>query len=136
MHPGTFIRGNVMPAGMSVTEAAERLGVGRPALSNFLNGKSSLSHGMAAKLERAFGADAQDLLERQAAFDREKRSGNSKVGSVRPYVPSFLAIEAQQIQDWGERSHAARRLLPVLVRKYNFVWSRFQIVVKFSRVRT
>ena len=117
MHPGTFIRGSVMPAGMSVTEAAERLGVGRPALSNFLNGKSSLSPGMAAKLERAFGADAQDLLERQAAFDREKRSGNSNVGPVRPYVPSFLAIEAQHIQDWGERSHAARRLLPVLARK-------------------
>ena len=116
-HPGTFIRGNVMPAGMSVTEAAERLGVGRPALSNLLNGKSSLSPGMAEKLERAFGVNAQDLLERQAAFDREKRSGNSKVGSVRPYVPSFLAIEAQQIQDWGERSHAARRLLPVLARK-------------------
>ena len=70
VHPGTFIREHIIPAGMSVKEAAERLGVGRPALSNLLNGKSSLSPNMAVRLEKSFGIDRQKLLDIQAAFDR------------------------------------------------------------------
>jgi plasmid maintenance system antidote protein VapI len=42
-HPGTYVREKVIPVGMSVKDAAKRLGIGRPALSNFLNGKSTLS---------------------------------------------------------------------------------------------
>ena len=116
-HPGTFIRGGVIPAGMSVTEAAKRLGVGRPALSNLLNGKSSLSPDMAAKLGKAFGADARKLLEHQAAFDRHHRDGDAKAIAVRAYVPVFLTIEARRIHDWAEGNLDARRLLPVLLRK-------------------
>ena len=115
-HPGAFIREGVIPSGMSVTEAAKRLGVGRPALSNLLNGKSSLSPDMAAKLEKAFGADGRKLLEHQAAFDRNHRSGDAKAIAVRAYVPGFLTITARQIHVWAEGIDA-RRLLPVLLRK-------------------
>ena len=38
-HPGERIKAEVFPAKMSVTKAAELIGVGRPALSNLLNGK-------------------------------------------------------------------------------------------------
>ena len=116
-HPGAFIRERVIPPGMSVTEAAKRLGVGRPALSNLLNGNSSLSLDMAAKLEKAFGADGKRLLDHQAAFDRHHRSGDAKAIAVRAYVPGFLTIEARQIHDWAEGNLDARRLLPVLLRK-------------------
>ena len=116
-HPGAFIRERVIPQGVSVTEAAKRLGVGRPALSNLLNGKSSLSPGMAAVLEKAFGADGRRLLDHQAAFDRRQRSGDTKAIAVRAYVPGFLTIEARQIHDWTEDNLDARRLLPVLLRK-------------------
>ena len=40
-HPGERIKAEVFPAKMSVTKAAELIGVGRPALSNLLNGKVS-----------------------------------------------------------------------------------------------
>ena len=116
-HPGAFIRERVIPPGMSVTEAAKRLGVGRPALSNLLNGNSSLSLDMATKLEKAFGADGKGLLDHQAAFDRHHRSGDAKAIAVRAYVPGFLTIKARQIHDWAEGNHDARRLLPVLLRK-------------------
>ena len=116
-HPGAFIREGVIPSGMSVTEAAKRLGVGRPALSNLLNGKSSLSPDMAAKLEKAFGADGRKLLDHQAAFDRNHRSGDARAIAVRAYVPGFLTIEARQIHGWAEGNLDARRLLPVLLRK-------------------
>ena len=102
---------------MSVTDAAKRLGVGRPALSNLLNGNSSLSPDMAVKLEKSFGADRQKLLDLQAAFDRHKQRGKEKTVVAHAYVPSFLTIKARQIHDWAESHIAARHLLPVLLRK-------------------
>ena len=117
VHPGTFIKEHVIPAGMSVTDAAKRLGVGRPALSNLLNGNSSLSPNMAVRLEKSFGVDRQKLLDRQAAFDRYDRQGKEKSIAARTYVPSFLTIKAGQIEDWAERNIDARHLLPVLLRK-------------------
>ena len=116
-HPGTFIREQVIPKGMSVTDAAKRLGVGRPALSNLLNGNASLSPTMAVRLEKAFGADRRKLLELQSEFDRHNRRGKEKTVAARAYVPVFLTIKARQIHDWAENNHDARRLLPVLLRK-------------------
>ena len=116
-HPGTFIREHVIPKAMSVTDAAKRLGVGRPALSNLLNGNSSLSPTMALRLEKSFGGDRQKLLERQSEFDRHNRRGKEKTVAVRAYVPGFLTIKARQIHDWAENNHEARQLLAVLLRK-------------------
>lgn len=117
VHPGTFIKEHIIPAGMSVTDAAKRLVVGRPALSNLLNGNSSLSPNMAVRLEKSFGVDRQKLLDIQAAFDRYDRQGEEKRIAARTYVPSFLTIKAGQIEDWTERNIDSRHLLPVLLRK-------------------
>lgn len=62
---GEHIREHVIPAGMTVTEAAGRLGVGRPALSNLLNGNAKLSMEMAARLEAVFGCDGRALMRQQ-----------------------------------------------------------------------
>ena len=115
-HPGGFIRQHVIPQGMSVTDAAKRLGVGRPALSNLLNANSSLSSDMAVRLEKTFAADNQKLLDLQARFDRHDRRGEEKSIAVHAYVPSFLTIKAQQIQGWADTINA-RHMLPVLLRK-------------------
>ena len=66
MNIGEFIRQRVLPHGMSVTDAAKQLGVGRPALSNLLNGRAALSNEMAVRLEKAFGVRRQVLLDRQS----------------------------------------------------------------------
>ena len=113
---GQHIRNRVIPSGMSVTDAAARLGVGRPALSNLLNGRASLSQDMALRLERAFGADREELLELQATCDRARRGDQEKKVAVRGYVPSFLTLRAHNIERWAE-SIAAREHLPVLLRK-------------------
>src|ERR1041384_674779 len=114
-HVGAYIRDKVIPDGMSVKEAASRLGVGRPALSNLLNGNSALSQGMAARLEKAFGADQRQLLEMQAGFQREHEQ--QRPLPVRAYVPSFLTIKASQIEAWAEGNLEARQQLPVLLRR-------------------
>lgn len=116
-HPGFYVRQTIIPSNMSVKEAAERLGVGRPALSNFLNGNSSLSPEMAVRLERAFGADRVSLLKIQAAYDQQMRVSSEKEIAVRVFVPSFLTIKARQIENWADSQIDARHHLPVLLRK-------------------
>ena len=116
-HPGSYVRENIIPGGMSVKEAAKRLGIGRPALSNFLNGKSAMSSKMAARLEKAFGADRNRLLDMQAAYDRQMRSASEKKVEVRAFVPNFLTIKARQIANWADSQIEARTHFPVLLRK-------------------
>ncbi len=116
-HPGAYVRESIIPVGMSVKDAAKRLGIGRPALSNFLNGKSALSPEMAIRLEKAFGADRKRLLDMQADYDRHVRRTEEKEVAVRAFVPNFLAIKARQIEDWADSQIDARTHLPVLLRK-------------------
>ena len=114
---GRFIRQHVIPTGMSVTEAARRLGVGRPALSNLLNGRAALSQDMALRLEGTFGADRTKLLELQAESDQERRRVEERAVPVGTYAPSFLTIKARQIAGWAAENIQARELLPVLLRR-------------------
>ncbi len=114
---GAYIRRHVLPQGLAIKQAAERLGVGRPALSNFLNGKAALSADMAARLERAFGADGRALLELQVQIDRPARDTSERALAVRRYVPNFLVIKAAQIDQWPSNNLDARPQLPVLLRR-------------------
>ena len=115
---GRYIRQQIIPAGMSVTKAARRLGVGRPALSNLVNGRAALSQNMALRLEATFGADRARLLELQAASDRDRRSVEDRAVAVGTYAPSFLTIKARQIEEWAAVGRIqARDRLPVLLRR-------------------
>lgn len=116
-HPGSFVRASIIPAGMTVKDAAKQLGIGRPALSNFLNGKSALSPEMARRLEKAFGADRSQLHDIQAAFDRKKQEAGQRDVAVRAFVPSFLTIKAGQIEQWASNQIDPRSRFPVLLRK-------------------
>ena len=116
LHPGVYIRENVLPAGMTVTAAAKQLGVGRPALSNLLNGKAALSSDMAVRLQKTFGCDRAELLRRQAAYDRVQVQAREPEIAVRAYTPSALAIKAMQIEAWADRIDARHELAALLRR--------------------
>lgn len=116
LHPGTYIREKIIPTNVTVTAAAKLLGIGRPALSNLLNGNSALSPEMAVRLEKTFGADLKKLLDIQSDYDREMRLSGRKDIMVRTFVPNFLTIKARQIDDWAKQIDA-RDLLPILLRK-------------------
>lgn len=69
-HPGDFIRTEILDElDLSVTKAAEVLGVRRATLSDLLNEKASLSPEMAFRIEKAFGVGMEMLLKMQAWYD-------------------------------------------------------------------
>ena len=115
-HPGLYVREHVLPRGLTVTEAARRMGVGRPALSNFLNGKAALSPAMAIRLERTFGADRDALLDLQTRFDAREAPAGRHAITAATYAPSVLAIRAREIEAWAGRIES-RQELGVLVRR-------------------
>lgn len=91
--------------------------MGRPALSNLLNGRAALSPEMALRLEGTFGADRNELLQRQASADRDRRSVEDRAVAVGTYAPTFLTIKARQIVEWAAGNIQARDRLPVLLRR-------------------
>ncbi|MDI4662641.1 MULTISPECIES: HigA family addiction module antitoxin [Cobetia] len=115
-HPGERIRAEVIPAGMSVTKAAQIIGVGRPALSNLLNGKASLSTDMAKRLEKSFNYPSKDLLEMQALYDEQHASSKGAPANTKAFVPPFLSIKANDIEQWSSNNIQARAKLSVLLR--------------------
>lgn len=86
-HPGGFVKAEVIePLNLSVTNAAEALGITRAALSTFLNGRSNLSREMALRIERAFGVPMDTLMRLQWGHDiAEARFNEGEIG-VKRYV--------------------------------------------------
>jgi len=55
--------------GLSVTQAADLMGVSHAALYELLNEKAGISPEMALRVEKAFGPKAEHLLQMQLAYD-------------------------------------------------------------------
>ena len=96
-HPGGFVKSEIIEAlDLSVTDAAEALGVTRPALSALLNERAALSPEMALRIEKAFGVSMDTLMRMQNSYDiaRARRRGGQikvarfvrKVGDPSPAV--------------------------------------------------
>ncbi|MGQ2952831.1 MAG: HigA family addiction module antitoxin [Agrobacterium sp.] len=70
VHPGELLREEVITAlKLSVTEAAERLGMSRVALSRVLNARAGVSPDLAVRLERAGVSTARAWLAMQSNYD-------------------------------------------------------------------
>lgn len=87
-HPGKVIRELcIEPAGLTVTAAAEVLGVSRKALSELLNGHSGISPEMAVRLSKAFGGSIESWLTQQMQYDLAKVSERAAGIEVKRYEP-------------------------------------------------
>ena len=100
-HPGKIIKALCLePLGVTVTQAAEALGVSRKTLSAILNGRAGISPEMAVRLSIAFGTSAEsearvgiedaqslDCLQgRDRAGGRRSVAGRSGRAAWRPRV--------------------------------------------------
>ena len=87
-HPGLSVRHDCLePLGLSVTEAATRLGVSRKQLSDIVNCHAGISPEMAIRLDKAFGGGANTWLRIQAAYDLAqamKRADSINVARLTP----------------------------------------------------
>lgn len=87
-HPGSFVRTEIVaPLKLSVTGAAEALGITRAAFSSFLNERASLSPDMAIRIEKAFGISMETLMRMQNSYDiaqARKRKGQIRVVPYKP----------------------------------------------------
>jgi antitoxin HigA-1 len=69
-HPGDLVLHEcIEPLGLTITAAAEALGVTRTTLSELVNGKRGISPEMAVRLSQVFGGSAVTWLTQQAQYD-------------------------------------------------------------------
>ena len=82
-HPGEIVREDCLkPLNLTVTKAAEALGITRKALSSILNGHAGISAQMALRLSQAFGSTPETWLSMQMQYDlwqAKKHAGKFKV---------------------------------------------------------
>ncbi len=87
-HPGRLIKHECLePLNLSITKAADILGVTRLTLSNLVNGKNGVSPEMAIRLSKAFGSSPVVWIGLQMDYDlaqAEKKASRIKVKRVIP----------------------------------------------------
>lgn len=70
LHPGGIVKRQCLqPMGLTVTRAAQGLGVTRQTLSELVNERAGISVDMAIRLSKAFGSTPETWLGMQMAYD-------------------------------------------------------------------
>ncbi|MBH0072712.1 HigA family addiction module antidote protein [Pseudoalteromonas sp. NZS127] len=88
-HPGEFFKFTILDErNISITKAAEHLGISRKALSEFVNGKAKCSHAMARRLSEATGTGVSIWINMQAKLDTWEAENMVLPGVVRA-IPLF-----------------------------------------------
>ena len=87
-HPGEIIKTlGLEPLRLTVTQAAEALGVSRKTLSAIVNGRGGISPEMAVRLSIAFGTSSESWLNQQTQYDlwrAERRRKQLRVAKLAP----------------------------------------------------
>jgi addiction module HigA family antidote len=98
VHPGEIIKRDILPSvGLSVTAAAEALGVSRQMLHDILAERKPLSAVMCLKLSRLFGSSPELWMRLQAAYDLKKAEQDKSVMKrVARIVPVKMVEEARE----------------------------------------
>lgn len=96
-HPGLTLRDDVLPAlGLTVTDAAQQLGVARVSLSRVLNGRAAISPEMALRIEAWLGVerggDARVWLAEQNAYDMWQAAQKLKAARYRVQPAPLVAM--------------------------------------------
>ena len=87
-HPGDILRYECLePLGLTVSTAAEGLGVSRAALSSVTEGSSRVSVDMAFRLAEAFGSTPETWLRMQMAYDLWQARHDGRRIEVKSFMP-------------------------------------------------
>ncbi len=87
-HPGEVVRELCLePLGLSVTAAAEGLGVTRKTLSELVNGHTRITPEMALRLSMGFGGSAESWLQQQVFYDLAQTRKKASNLNIKRFVP-------------------------------------------------
>jgi addiction module HigA family antidote len=85
-HPGEVIKRQCLePLDLTVTEAAEGLGVSRNTMSMLINGRLGISPEMAIRLSKGFGGSPESWLRQQMDYDLWQAQQKAKTIKVRKF---------------------------------------------------
>lgn len=84
-HPGRIVKASLEELELTVTEAAQILGVTRPHLSKLLNGKVGISPEMAVRLSKAFGSTPDFWFRLQNNYDLAQAQQKADTIQVKRY---------------------------------------------------
>ena len=88
-HPGEVIKRQCLePLGLTVTEAAEGLGVSRNTMSMLINGRLGISPEMAIRLSQGFGGSPESWLRQQMHYDLWQAQQKARTIKVRKFEPA------------------------------------------------
>lgn len=88
-HPGRIVKQECLePLGLSITSAAQKLGVSRIALSELVNGRRGISPEMAIRLAKAFGSKPEVWAGLQMQFDLAQALKKTNVINVERLTPA------------------------------------------------
>ena len=89
-HPGGIVKRECLePLGLSVSKAAEGLGVSRQALSELVNEKTPVSVEMAIRLSKALGSSPETWLGLQMAYDLWQARDRAEYLRVTRFTPTL-----------------------------------------------
>jgi addiction module HigA family antidote len=92
-HPGEVLKEMYLePLGLTVTIAAESLGITRKTLSELVNGRSGISTSMALRLSKAFGTTPELWLNMQQNYDLWKAKKKTKLSKVKILFEASISI--------------------------------------------
>ena len=95
VHPGRIVKGCLEDLELSVTDAAQVLGVTRPTISKLVNGRAALSPEMAIRLSKAFGSTPAFWLRLQLNYDLALAEKKADGIQVERYSPIHAVDSAQ-----------------------------------------
>ncbi len=85
-HPGIMVRNLcLVPLNISVTDAADALGVSRPTLSKLINGRIGISPEMAVRLSIVFKTSEEFWMNLQISHDLRLANSNRKKLHLKPF---------------------------------------------------
>lgn len=91
LHPGKIVEDIFHSAGLSVRQAAKRLGITHPTLNNLVNCNASVSTDMALRLAKMFGNTPEFWINLQRNHDLWHRSA--------ALAPELAKIERFEFED-------------------------------------
>jgi addiction module HigA family antidote len=86
-HPGEIIKELCLePLELSITAAANTLGVSRKTLSSIINGKAGISPEMAVRLSIAFNTSSESWMNQQSQYDLWQAEMHREELDVKPLI--------------------------------------------------